>query len=249
MAEGEPTTPDPAPAPPAPPALSAVAAIAAVQTRAAAPAKKRKLTTWDTWRSAWLATFATTPCPVWGERDNGIIRTLQKRVERPGVDWHDFLNFAVCHWRTLCAQNFGWMKQTPPPQFPSVRFLTKFADTFIGAYAEAMERDASATDTSDEAVINRMVASGMTRDAALIEIGKRRGVAEQRETLTRERGEAARLLRMAQEAQNRLERTQPVVPLRNRPQAAPRPRTAMRVGEPLPFPDIRIDTPRDEDWG
>lgn len=205
---------------------SAAEVIASVQ--AAKPDRKRVPTTWGTWREGWLGTFATTPCPVWTEKDGAIARGLQQRVERAGTDWHDFLHWSVCQWRNVIASKFGWMTRVPPPAYPQIGFLTKFADTFLAAFHEAKDRASTSLDMSMEGQITRMVATGLTRDEALIELGKRKGLSEHRDEVAKANSEAARLLRAAEAAQKRAS-GQPATafqPARKRP--APR---LIRVNE------------------
>ena len=202
--------------------MTAQEAIVAVQTRPrAAAARKRPATTWETWHGAWLGTFGGTPCPVWSRTDDAIAAKLKSRVSVTKTDFAEWLAWCVCHWRTICAQQFAWMTKAPPPRYPNLRFLTKFSEAFLNAYALAAESEDSMT-PGDDAFIRRLIASGKTRDEAMLELGKQRGVAEQRIAIAKERAEASKVIRTAQETLRRLERTTPVVPIRQRPRAPQR---------------------------
>lgn len=190
--EGDnPTEPDERP-------RSAADAVAFGRTKAK---RKRKLDiapdNFTVWQDAWVLAYPKAPCYRWTRAETAMIRTLEKRAVGSGCHWADFLSWAVSHWSEVRAAKFGWMKN-PAPMLPTVKFMVGFADQFLDAYADRSAEGRLLTATGEDAEIEQLMRTGLSREQALIEIGKRRGVAEQREEIDREKAEVARLLRVAE---------------------------------------------------
>lgn len=153
---------------------------------------------WAVWRDAWIATYPDTPCSGWKKYEAKHMDRLRGQSARTGVNWADFLNWVVCHWSSLRVSHFAWMKQTPAPAFPTVAFFIRFSDRFLDAYANREMVDKHSSDFSNDAAIRKMMQSGMSYEAALIEHGKQLAMAEQREQLETKRKELALLERTAE---------------------------------------------------
>lgn len=149
------------------------------------------------WQDAWVLAYPKAPCYRWTRAETAMIRTLEKRASGAGLHWADFLSWAVSHWAEVRAAKFGWMR-SPSPVLPNVKFLVGMSDRFFDAYADRSAEGRLLTATGEDAEIEQLMRSGLNREQALIEIGKRRGVAEQREEIDREKAEVARLLRVAE---------------------------------------------------
>lgn len=88
---------------------------------------------------------------------------------------HDFLNFIVRNWPQIMAKQFKWMKKSAPPALPKIDFVCReqFITQFLDAYADRRRYDEIALLPTDEQAVARAVASGMSRDLALMDVGKR----------------------------------------------------------------------------
>lgn len=89
-----------------------------------------------TWREAWAQTYDKKYCPQWGPREFGIAKKLAQRLAREGFRTSEvkrLVEFAIRNWRWVVQTQFQWMKNPPPPQYPTIGFLAHFLYEFITA--------------------------------------------------------------------------------------------------------------------
>lgn len=134
-----------------------------------------------TYVNAWAETYPGVPCPTWTERDTHIVRSVLKARLRDNIQArHDFLNFIVRHWAQIRATQFGWMRQSSPPEMPKVSFFTsgKMIGRFLDAYADRRRFDQIKALPVEEQELERLVAHGKSREEALIAMGERRALSK-----------------------------------------------------------------------
>lgn len=134
-----------------------------------------------TYVNAWAETYLGVPCPTWTERDMHIVRSVLKSRLRENIQArHDFLNFIVRHWAQIRATQFGWMRQSSPPDMPKVSFFTsaKMIGRFLDAYADRRRFDQIDALPAEQQELERLVAHGKTREQALIAMGERRALSK-----------------------------------------------------------------------
>ena len=159
-----------------------VAAEAATSERRTAFAEKAKpldtfLAYEATWLRAWAETYEDNPAQTWSQQEGHMIRAVLKSRFRENVPArHDFLDFVTRNWQAIIADKFGWMRTSPPPPLPKLTFLAspKIVMHFLDAYAERKRYEVIALATGQEAELKRLLALGLTRDAAMIKIGERK---------------------------------------------------------------------------
>ncbi|QXQ08245.1 hypothetical protein KX816_09915 [Sphingosinicellaceae bacterium] len=169
-------------------AREAVLAVQASDTerRNAAAAKAKTLDTFTayqaTWRAAWAESYDTA-VPTWTQHEGHMLRAVLKaRLHGNIPARHDFLDFVTRNWRAILATKFAWMTKGAPPTLPTVQFLCagKFVTVFLDAYAERSQFEAAAMQGGDMVELKRLLAQGLTRDAAMVKIGERRALSVQR---------------------------------------------------------------------
>lgn len=213
---------DPSPhcAPPPSPRRTAVQAIKSVLSRKA-PVEGRHGKTdkgasySETFAAAWRETYEDVPCPSLTQRDAMILaKVLKANLRFEGVEGqHDFLDFVVRNWRQIMHKEFAWMTRIPPPEMPCTRFLStkKFLPRFLGAYAYRREYDRVKLLPQEEREVEDLVHRGMTREEALVDVGRRRTLAEARKITDQVRARnwstATRGERMREEAMEERKRT------------------------------------------
>jgi len=220
---------------------TAAQAIAAAKAK---PKGKVARPLWVTWRDARQAAFPNVPCTAWSKKDNGMIHRVEERAKQTKMDPNAFIEFCVLHWRETIVREFSWMKQSPPPTYPQVAFLAtdKFLEKFIDRYATSLTQKRLAFGLTEETDVERLRQSGMSYEEALIEVGKRKGVAAQRKEFDKRGRELA-----LQPAAN--ERGQKALMKAPRPPAKPQPRlihpTVNDYDDPIyqmpDFPEMKWD--------
>lgn len=167
-----------------------ITSILARKPAAPAPAAKHiqptgHAMTLDTaWRDGWKSLMPDSPVPPIPRIERDILAGLKKRLDKNrSLNSLDFITWAVANWRQVCADKFAWMTRQPPPAVPAIRFLAKenCLRLFLEAYAEQRDRDAVAKMSDrDEAEIRRRMATGLTRQKAILEIATERASAKTR---------------------------------------------------------------------
>lgn len=151
------------------------------------------------WADAWKLAYPKVPCPPWPRKGKGsgkeagkefgMARTVVSRCAQMGLNEADFITWLVSHWAAIRSAQFGWMRNNPPPAYPEISFTLKFLDKFFDAYAERETQDRLALESGDAVEMERMLAAGLTRDAALMKLGEQRALSKARAEL--EKREAA----------------------------------------------------------
>jgi hypothetical protein len=131
---------------------------------------------------------------------------LRKRVERGGVVWTDFLYWVVASWPQIMAEKFSWMDRRTPPAYPEVAMLVRFVTDFLDAYAVRLGKERMATSSPEQAEYRKLIATGLSHDAAMIEIGRRRAASERHEELSKEREHVNRMYRVIEAERKKLEK-------------------------------------------
>jgi hypothetical protein len=152
---------------------------------------------WTCWSDAWSSTFPSSPCPVWAVRDKSAMKQAKLRCEGSKVIWPDFVTWSVTRWTQIMSAEFGWMKQSPPPAFPNVLFFARFITKFLDRYLDEQRTERRSTAITDEEIVAGLIERGMTRDEALVEIGKRKGVAAIRTEVAKAKSDIAMAHRVA----------------------------------------------------
>lgn len=85
------------------------------------------------WQSSCRIHFPGTTVLPWRAEDKGIVTVIRKKCMTGGMTqkgFIEFLQWCVENWGAVLATKFKWMK-TPPPAFPSLRFLVRWLDDFV----------------------------------------------------------------------------------------------------------------------
>lgn len=163
------------------------------------------------WSAAWQATYDV-PVKHLTQRDVAMLTDLRKHVERGKVDWTDFLYWVVAEWKPLMATKFSWMNKRNPPAYPEVWMLVRFATDFLDAYAVRIEKKLTETAPPEKAEYRRLIASGLTHDEAMLEIGRRRAASQDRDRLAKEREHVNRMYRVIEAERKKLEKQRLMTP-------------------------------------
>lgn len=181
-------TPPPVAPPPSPEArvreLAADAMSRSAVARQEAATHNRSRDTGEayqvTFRAAWAETHQGDAVPTWSKKEMFMVRsTLAAHFQNDVEARHNFLDFVVRNWAAIVASKFNWMRQSPPPALPKIGFVCaeKILPFFLDAYADRRRYLATQTLPAEEREIARLMASGMSRDDALIAMGRRQGKA------------------------------------------------------------------------
>lgn len=182
-------------------------------------AKIGKPTPLMAWRSAWTETFPDGIAPAWGPREKGTIKNISARLASANIDTTEFIDWAVRQWSFTMAHQFAWMDSAPSR--PNLGFVIRFIDQLIEGYAIFLSDRRLENNFSADADYEKLRATGMDHDAVLVELGRRKGIAEQRLALHAREQEAARTVRAAQIAKAQATRG-PIVS-RHKPLPPPKP--------------------------
>jgi hypothetical protein len=175
--------------------LTAEQALAKVRERKRPTRTDKEHTIKSAWAEGFAAGYPGIGVPTLSVRDLGVLGKLRDRLASSTFDWNDFLIWSLTNWRVVCAERFGWMTNSPPPETPKAGFLSKLVNHFLEAYAVRQENELLAVLPLEQAEIRKLTNSGMSYADALIEIGKRRGAAADRGQLDKERADLARTVR------------------------------------------------------
>lgn len=213
-----PVVPVSAPAEPVVPAMKPVAAIKAVMAKVAAKreAKERPQTLAKVWKDAWVATFPDTPMKLMGKREFGMLNGLRQKQSHNSLNFEEFLHWSITHWREVTTERFAWMTRGGAPNFPDAGFLVRWVSEFLDAYAHRKEKEALDAAPAEVAEYRRLRQT-MSHDAALLEIGKRRALSQDRDDLAKEREYVARMYRVIERERKAIEQAR----LRHAAPAAP----------------------------
>ena len=118
-----------------------------------------------------------------GPKDLGQLARVRDRLGERGPE---FLLWALTRWPQIVAEHFGWMNRTAPPTRPDPNFMLTHANVFIEAFGVHL-RVQEAGGTPDEQELRRLVETGLSPEAALIEIGRRKALGDERGEIARER--------------------------------------------------------------
>lgn len=135
---------------------------------------------------------------------------------------HEFLEWCVGNWSSIIGARFGRM--TGAPVLPDIEFVVNFHGRFRNAWQAGLA-EGGTWDTSPE--LTRLMAGGMSREDALIEIGRRSGREEAWGELETERQALSVQRRASQLAQEQAQQQQrytadnPHSRARRRPKIAP----------------------------
>jgi len=175
-----------------------------------------------TFRDAWLEAYPGQSVPGWTQKDCYILKSVLKARFRDNVvRRHEFLAYVVKNWPMIMTSYFSWMRQSRPPEMPSLNFLVReqFINHFLDAFAASGRDQALQLLPAEERELATLEAGGMTREKALLKIGERRALSKtmskekevrqiNRETLlaagdarkAREEAQRAEMRRRAEEA-------------------------------------------------
>lgn len=157
------------------------------------------------WSAAWQATYDV-PVKHLTQRDVAMLTDLRKHVERGGVVWSDFINWVMKDWKPLMLAKFSWMRSPRPPAYPEPRVLVRFSGDFLDAYAVRIDKKLTETAPPEKAQYRKLIASGMTHDEAMLEIGKRRALSADREQREKDRAHVNRMYRVVASERKKLEK-------------------------------------------
>lgn len=163
------------------------------------------------WSAAWQATYDV-PVKHLTQRDVAMLTDLRKHFERGRVDWTDFLYWFVAQWKPLMATKFLWMRKRNPPAYPEAWMLVRFSNDFLDAYAERIDRKLTETSPPEKADYRKLIASGMTHDEAMLEIGARRAISMDREQRAKDRAHVNRMYRVIETERKKLEKQRLMAP-------------------------------------
>jgi len=122
-----------------------------------------------TYRNAYMEAFPGIPVPRLTEKDQIILRSAVIARYKEPAEAHDFVDYCVRNWRLIIYTRFAHMRANPPPEMPKISFLTspKVIGGFQDAFADKSLTAAIKLLPSDEREIARLMAAGLTYDAAL----------------------------------------------------------------------------------
>jgi hypothetical protein len=138
------------------------------------------------------------------EGGHGIATLLSKKslgqlyhaANRLPNDGEAFVLWSVTNWRQIIAEHFDWMTRKAPPMVPNPGFLLAHANLFIEAFfAEKRAGDLNLMSEEDRDY-HKLRDSGLSHDASLIELGKKRALADERGMLAKDQERLAREYRV-----------------------------------------------------
>ncbi|CAO3460741.1 hypothetical protein [Azospirillum argentinense] len=190
------------------------------------------------WDEAHGRTFPETVIAApWGGREFGQVTRAAKTFPAAHGEFSDFLVWCVEHWSEVVVERFGWMRTSPPPEYPKLGFIVRFIDKFVEAYSSRLT-ERWMLEQGGKADYARLRLSGKTHDEALIAIGEKRATARDREQRAREKAEAQRLLNAAAIAQADAEKARLAIPAT----AAHRPSPKIVIAADAPVLDFEGGT-------
>lgn len=136
-----------------------------------------------TYTAAWAETFPGVPCPTWTQNDKHRFRAMIKsRLYDDPQKRHDFVDFVVRNWPQIRSTKFGWMTKVSPPDKPNIQFLTRpnTMSNLLDAFAERQHYGTIRLLPAEQQEVERLIGSGMSRDEALVAVGKRQALSEAR---------------------------------------------------------------------
>jgi hypothetical protein len=157
------------------------------------------------WTDALRETFPVTAHVGWSPRERGQITNKSKNwLWADDITFADMIDWSVRNWTQIIKAQFAWMKDSPPPAVPAVSFFCHFVAQFVECWAE---KKLDAWLKSDEATdIDKMMARGMTREEALVEIAKGKAVTSIREEVDQKTKTATTRLRRAEQIEKQNQR-------------------------------------------
>jgi hypothetical protein len=140
-----------------------------------------------TFRAAFVQSFASFPgvvCPDWTKSDYGKVKRMFIESWNGSADGaHALVAWSVTNWWTVLASEFGWMRKTKPPEFPTISFFLwqwrTFAVAFGRDHTETWLR--SLKDFEQRDYVRLTVKEGMTAEEARMKIAKDRAALMMRE--------------------------------------------------------------------
>lgn len=157
------------------------------------------------WTEALRETFPITAHVCWSPRERGQITNKSKNwYWADDITFADMIDWSVRNWTQIMKAQFSWMKTNPPPDTPLVGFFNNFIDQFVDCWAS---KKLDAWLKSDQATeIDKMMARGMTREEALVEIAEGKAVAAIREETSKKTEASLRRLRRAEQIEKQNQR-------------------------------------------
>lgn len=92
----------------------------------------------EVWEAEWRKAYPTACCPGWGPREYGIAKGIADRLAQEFYSTtrvKALIEDLIANWSALCASQFGWMKDKPPPAHPELGFIQRFLSMLEGSVA------------------------------------------------------------------------------------------------------------------
>jgi hypothetical protein len=154
------------------------------------------------WRAAMIDAFPGSIHKPWSIREKAQVKAqIKSFAAGSGLTFHSLVDWSVRNWSAIIAKQFRWMKQSEPPKVPSLSFLLSFLGQFAECYSEGkLDEWLRAPERTE---LDKLIATGLTQDEALAEIGKRRAQEGMKEENEKVRVEARSRLRRAEHVEKR----------------------------------------------
>jgi len=121
---------------------------------------------WKIWADAYRSATGQNPSEP-TQADLAIMFRTSRRLFSANVAKIEAGLKWVCErWTTIRVSHFSWMRQTPSPMLPDVRFFTKFSDRFDEAFRDAARVEETAKAPARQQNIDRLVRKGYSKEAA-----------------------------------------------------------------------------------
>lgn len=166
-----------------------------------------------TYRAAFKQVYSDQPgvFPTeWTIKEKGRIKSaVLAKWEGTPEEAHDYFDWIVRDFSRLRNDVFGWMKRPAAPVAPDALFIARWHRDLLSAYRKRKQDDwIAGFDTHEAREFHRLtVAQGMSPEEARMKIAEERAALRLREEVERGKAEAAMLMKAAQIAKAKAEKT------------------------------------------